>query len=295
MSKVIVRVKGGLGNQLFCYAAARRLALVNDAELGIDDVTGFVRDVKYRRKYTLTKFNIKARKATPAERLEPFEHGRRGVAKFFAKCFPFYRRRYVEQETVGFDARLLNFKVRGTISLDGYWQSEKYFKDVEEIIRGDLQITPPQDSHNRNMAQQIQGCEAVAIHVRWVKPSGGERKPSNVLASYYQRAIDEIERKVTNPNYFLFSDDSVSARSLLEIPDERLTCVSCNRGEENSYADLWLMSLCKHFIIANSTFSWWGAWLSGHESKLVITPCKTMGTVTCGGIEDWVPNGWVAI
>ena len=95
MAKVIVRVKGGLGNQLFCYAAARRLALVNDAELVVDDVTGFCRDKIYGCKYALDKFNIKARKATPAERMEPFERGRRAMAKYFSKARPFNKRRYV--------------------------------------------------------------------------------------------------------------------------------------------------------------------------------------------------------
>ena len=84
-SKLIARIKGGLGNQLFCYAAARRLALVNNAELVIDDVTGFVRDRQYRRQYALDRFQIPARKATPAERMEPFERYRRGVAKFVAR------------------------------------------------------------------------------------------------------------------------------------------------------------------------------------------------------------------
>lgn len=84
MSKLIARIKGGLGNQLFCYAEARRLALVNNAELVIDDVTGFVRDRQYRRQYALARFHIPARKATPAERMEPFERYRRGLAKFVA-------------------------------------------------------------------------------------------------------------------------------------------------------------------------------------------------------------------
>ena len=98
MAKVIARIKGGLGNQLFCYAAARRLALVNGADLMLDDVTGFARDYQYRRRYALDHFNIMARKATPAERLEPFERLRRGVARAISRRLPFERRMYLEQE-----------------------------------------------------------------------------------------------------------------------------------------------------------------------------------------------------
>ena len=110
--KIITRIKGGLGNQLFCYAAARRLALVNSAELVIDDVTGFVRDHNYRRRYALDHFHIPARKATPAERLEPFERYRRGLMKWSSRRKQFAERRYVEQEGEDFDHRLLALKVK---------------------------------------------------------------------------------------------------------------------------------------------------------------------------------------
>ncbi|MBU0571099.1 MAG: alpha-1,2-fucosyltransferase [Candidatus Omnitrophica bacterium] len=288
--KVIVCLKGGQGNQLFCYAAARRLALANDAELVIDDVSGFIRDTKYRRKYALEKFNIKTRKATPAERMEPFERWRRIVAKFSARRQPFHKREYIEQEGADFDPRLLDLNVRGTIYLDGYWQSEKYFKDVEETIRKDFQIILPQDLHNQDMAERIQRCEAVAIHVRLVAPPWGATRSHEGIRSYYRCAVEEIERKVHDPYYFLFSDDPSSAKSLLKIPDERLTCVSCNHGESNSYADFWLMSLCKHFIIADSTFSWWGAWLGRHKNKIITVPITRFI-----GKDDLIPNNWLMV
>ena len=107
MNKVITRIKGGVGNQLFCYAAARRLALVNNAELVIDDVTGFARDRQYRRKYMLDRFSIPFRKATSAERLEPFERYRRGIMKWLSRRKPFAERRYLEQEGIDIDERLL--------------------------------------------------------------------------------------------------------------------------------------------------------------------------------------------
>ena len=134
-AKVIVRILGGLGNQLFCYAAARRLALVNDAELVLDTVSGFTYDRVYRRQYQLDHFNIPCRKATPTERLEPFGRLRRWLLRTWNRRLPFEKRSYIFQEGLDFDPRLLEFKPRGTVYLEGYWQSEKYFKDVEDIIR----------------------------------------------------------------------------------------------------------------------------------------------------------------
>lgn len=294
MKKIIARIKGGLGNQLFCYAAARRLALVNNAELVIDDVTGFARDSQYGRQYALDHFDIPVRRATPAERLEPFERYRRGVAKWLSRRRHFVERQYVEQEGLDFDERLLALKVKGTLYLDGLWQSEGYFKDVEQTIREDLRLVPPTDALNQRMAEEIRNSPAVALHVRWFD-AADSTATYNVSADYFQRAITLIESKIESPRYFLFSDDPDAARSKLALPEGRLTFVSHNRGDENGYADLWLMSLCRHFITANSTFSWWGAWLGGREDKLVLTPNLKIDGKTAWGFKGLIPDDWVRV
>lgn len=294
MNKIITRIKGGLGNQLFCYAAARRLALVNNAEVVIDDVTGFARDSLYCRRYMLDRFSISARKATSAERLEPFERYRRGLAKWVSRKRVFEKRAYVEQEGLDFDERLLGLKVNGTLYLDGYWQSEGYFKDVEHTIREDLRIIPPTDVLNQRMADEIRNSHAVALHVRWFNPPGSNAT-DNVLADYYHRAIALMDEKVKSPRYFLFSDDPEAALAKLALPESRVTCVNHNRGDENAYADLWLMSQCNHFIIANSTFSWWGAWLAESDSTLIVAPdLKVLGITAWADIKS-IPGRWVRI
>ncbi|WP_136514301.1 alpha-1,2-fucosyltransferase [Geomonas edaphica] len=295
MSKIIVRIKGGLGNQLFCYAAARRLALVNDAELIIDDVTGFIRDRQYRRIYALDKFAISARKATSIERMEPFERYRRGVAKLFAQKTPFQNRKYIQQEGIDLDSRLLEVKPNGTVYIDGLWQSEMYFKDVERIIKDDLRIISPVDSVNREIARKITSCNSVCIHVRWFdKPKTVINVTShNLESNYYKRAIQHILDKVSAPHFFIFSDDPISAKKLLALPENMVTCVSHNVGDENAYADLWLMKQCHHIITANSTFSWWGAWLGESDSKIIITPGKIFsGTSTAWGFSGLIPDRW---
>lgn len=294
MSNIITRIKGGLGNQLFCYAAARRLSIVNDIELVIDDVTGFVRDSQYKRQYALKHFCIPIRKATAPERLEPFERYRRGMIKWLSSKKPFSDKSYLEQEKIDFDDRLLELKVKGTLYLDGLWQSENYFKDIEQTIRQDLQIIPPQDTKNQQVAEKIANCNAVALHVRWFDDPNSTGL-HNLSTNYYKNAISLIEQKVDSPHYFLFSDDPEAASRKIDLPPNMVTFVTHNRGDEYAYADLWLMSKCQHFIIANSTFSWWGAWLSNYPQKIVITPNLKISGVTAWGFDGLIPEEWILI
>lgn len=296
MKKVIVRVKGGLGNQLFCYAAARRLALVNDAELVIDEVSGFVRDYQYRRQYSLDRFNIRARCATPTERLEPLERYRRSIKRWVSRRRPFGARSYLEQEGFALDDRLLSLKVKGTLYLDGLWQSETYFKDVEDSMREDLKIIPPSDTDNERASKAILGAapDSVALHVRWFDAPGGSGT-HNASVHYYQRAIAFMEAHLRAPHYFLFSDNPEAARARLELPSERITVIAHNQGDQSAFADLWLMSQCRHFITANSTFSWWGAWLGQPNRKLVVTPDLKIEGKAAWGFQGLIPPGWVTL
>ena len=288
--KVIVRIKGGLGNQLFCYATARRLALANNVELVIDDVTGFVRDNRYHRKCMLNRFNIEARRATPGERLEPFERWRRIVLKRLSRRKPFGQRRYLEEEGIRFDERILVLKVGGSLYLDGYWQDVRYFRDVEQAIREDLRISPPTDERNQRVAASLRSDGAVALHVRWFD-SPGSALAHNVSVEYYRRAIALMDSIVGSPRYFLFSDDLDAALSRLGLPRDRVTSVSHNRGDDNAYADLWLLTQCRHLITANSTFSWWGAYLAGPEA-VVVAPTYRTG---CWPLPEGLPESWIGL
>jgi hypothetical protein len=293
-NKIIPRIIGGLGNQLFCYAAARRLALVNNAELVIDDVSGFARDC-YHRQYQLDHFSIPCRKATPAERLEPFLRVRRYLLRALNRRRPFEERTYIQQEGMDFDPRLLHVKPRGTTYLEGYWQSESYFKDIAATIREDLRIIPPTDAANLEIAARMRGCVSVAMHVRFFD-APDENGMSNAPHDYYARAVAHMESLVRGAHYFLFSDQPSAARRCIPLPGELITCVSNNRGDANAYADLWLMTQCRHFIIANSTFSWWGAWLAEHSKKQTIAPAfeKREGKM-CWGFGGLLPESWIKV
>lgn len=291
---IILRIFGGLGNQLFCYAAARRMALTNNIELVIDDVSGFIRDHTYQRHYQLDNFNIPCRKATSFERLEPFSRVRRVLMRKFNQRLPFAQRTYIQQQSVEFDSRMLQVKPKGTLYLEGYWQSEKYFKDVSVTIRQDLKIRPPTDETNMAMADHIRSHTAVAIHVRFFDEPR-TMAIYNAPTDYYTRAIAEMVRLVPNAHYYLFSDRPEVARDRIPLPDERITLVAHNHGDAHACADLWLMTHCQHFITANSTFSWWGAWLSDSAAKIVMTPAMNFPGLSTWGKGDLIPDGWLQI
>lgn len=268
--KVIARVKGGLGNQLFCYAAAKRLAVVNQAQLIIDDVSGFSHDVVYKRKCALNHFNIKERSATPRERMEPFGRVRRKLAMYMNLHRAFEHRSYLLQEGLGFESRLLNRKVNGTVYLDGTWQSEDYFKDVSPIIREDFRIAPPTDRENLLAATAIDQAEnPVAVHVRWFDSPNSQGSILNLSKRYYLNAMRFVERELDKPNYFVFSDNIEATKALLNFPDNRVTFIMHNNIEDAAFSDLSLMTMCKHFILSNSTLNWWGAWLA--QCKGLVT------------------------
>ncbi len=291
-SKIIPRIVGGLGNQLFIYAAARRLALVNEAELVIDDISGFKFDNAYQRCYQLDKFSIACRKATAVELLNPMARLRRAFKRKWNQCLPFEQRRYLVQEGDDYDRRLLEYKPRGTVYLEGYWQSENYFKDVESIIRKDLRIKKPNDIANQEIGDYIRKRPSIALHVRFFDEPHTIGN-NNVTGDYYSRAVKEMDRLIPSAHYFLFSDQPKSALARIPVASNRVTEVYHNQGDKCAYADLWLMTQCQHHIIANSTFSWWGAWLAAHPSQIVIAPgfnVTAKKRLTAWGFEGLLPE-----
>lgn len=294
--KVVLRVLGGLGNQLFCYAAARRLSIINNAELIIDDVSGFKYDHTYKRCYQLDNFNILSNKSDKKYRFEPFSKVRRYLFKKINLFFPFSKRSFIHQEFIEFDRRLLSAKVNGVMYLEGYWQSEQYFIDIKEIIRKDLKIIPPTDSINQKIKRSIDSVNSIALHVRFFDNPDVKNSKNNASIDYYIRAIEYMDSLHSNAHYFLFSDNPKQALSVIPLEGDRVTCISHNIGDINAYADLWLMSSCKHFIIANSTFSWWGAWLSDNDEKCIITPDITYNkNFSAWGFDGLIPDNWIKI
>ena len=265
---ILVRLIGGLGNQLFSYATALRVALKNNAELVVDDITGFTGDDQYQRQYQLDHFSISSRKATANERLEPFAK----LKRYLKRLVNNLRKNnltYIQDFENSFKPEMLELKLKKNLYMEGYWQDERYFKDIENIVRQELKIKPPEDELNLSIAKEIKKNTSIAIHVRFFYDASSGK---DISSNYYKKAILEIEKRLPGSHFYLFSDKPQEATNIINLPRDRLTVVDHNYGDDNCYADLWLMTLCDHFIVANSTFSWWGAWLSQNTKKIVLAP-----------------------
>jgi hypothetical protein len=164
--------------------------------------------------------------------------------------------------------------------MQGYWQDERYFKDIENVIRDSFVITTPHDSENHRWAQTISESNSVCLHAR------RKNYKFALPTEYYYRAVEYVARKISNPHFYCFSDDPEWLAKNFSI-DYPYTAIHHN-GQDRNYEDLWLMTKCRHYIIANSTFSWWGAWLNPSSDKIVIAPANW-------GYDTAVPKGWKTI
>jgi Glycosyl transferase family 11 len=300
--KVVVRLKGGLGNQLFCYAAARRLAWYNNAELVIDTVTGFKYDDLYKRSYSLNKFGITATIATRAQQMEPLGRLRRLVARKLAQSKPLSQQRYIQQVGVEFNPAILSLRLQeGTTYFDAFGQSERYFFDIREQLQQELTMSAPDDDFNREMARKIGKCLSVAVHMRWFD-AGKAAHSLNMSLSYYANAIPELLSKIGHAHFFIFSDYPERTIDLLKplLDGKTYTVVDQNANVGNSEADFWLMCQCRHFIISNSTFAWWAAWLAecNDARTQVFAPARNLDprqSVTAWGFPYLLPDRWTIL
>lgn len=290
--KVVARIRGGVGNQLFIYAIARHLALKNKVALNLDIVSGFNND-GYGRKYLLGNFNIKADIATPYDSFgSGFGLLRRRIQVKAQQFRKLKNLSYIVEEKRDFQSAILNLDIRKRVYIDGLWQSEHYFRDIEQILRKDLEFVCPQESDTIKMADRIQNVNSISLHGRSYHevPQADEDGSGLVSMNYYSKAADFIAQRIDNPHFFCFSDDLDWLMANLNI-NYPLTYVrhSPMNEDDSTINDLWLMSQCKHHIIASSTFSWWGAWLNKNPDKIVIAPDGMWNN------KDYIPDNWTIL
>ena len=291
---IIVRVIGGLGNQMFQYALGRRLADRLHVPLKLD-ITGFrVYDL---HRYSLWALNIREDLATDVEVAQATGGRTARVRRLMSRTIPVLparSRRHIRESSFAFDPRVLEARDRSY--LDGYWQSDKYFAGSEERLRVEFSLRAPLQGQDLEVAQQMRQRPSVSLHVRrgdYVSNQETSQIYGVCDAGYYERCIAYLAARLENPAFFVFSDEPDWARENLDIP-YRTTVVSHNDASRN-FDDLHLMSICDHHIIANSSFSWWGAWLNPEPSKMVLMPTCWFRDHEPEATADIRPAGWIAL
>lgn len=277
------------------YAVGRHLAEINESELKID-VSGF--EAYKLHKYSLGAFNIQENFASLDE-VNALTVRKSGIAERVVRrilCRPQGEiQTNIQEKHFSFDPDIMNLS--DGIYLNGYWQSEKYFSDIEDIIRREFTLAESPDKLNVEFAKRIEKSNSISIHIRrcdYIDDPGTLRIHGMLGLDFYSKAINYISEKVQDPHFYVFSDDYEGAKRNIKI-DYPTTFMKHNNDEKN-YADMWLMSLCKHHIIANSTFSWWGAWLTPDPDKIVIAPKLWFSDEEMNShTQDLIPDGWIRL
>lgn len=293
---VIVNLIGGLGNQLFQYALGRRLAHLHNTSLKLDP-SGF--DTYYKlHKYSLKYFNVEEVFASRQEIKKYRNLFSRALTEVDLRIFKYrsgdyYKRPYVKEKNLSFDENIL--KTPSDVYLEGYWQTEKYFREISDILRKEFTFKIPPSVANQRMGDAIRSHNSVSIHIRrsdYITDRASSKALGLCDIPYYKRAVSYVAERVEAPHFYVFSDDMNWVRSNFAL-DFPVTYADINNADTN-YEDLRLMSSCKHNIIANSTFSWWGAWLNESEKKIVIAP-RNWFNDTSKKSTDLVPENWVQL
>lgn len=291
---IITRVIGGLGNQMFQYAAGLSLSIRNN--------TNHVLDINdFGDTYTLRKYELDAFDFNPV--LAPINPTKL-LRRYYSRPFwylPIKHRSTAMRWLTGYtyfretQANVMTsfFKLPSNCYLDGHWNSEIYFKDHQQLVRNAYTFSSIKDSSIKRYAALIGKCNSVSIHVRRTDYETVS-KNLNLFGlcgtDYYESAMSYINSRIKNVVYFVFADDKQWAKNNIK-PQKK--CFYIEHSADN-FEDMRLMSLCNHNIIANSTFSWWGAWLNPNKDKIVVAP-KSWWKADHMNDQDVVPKHWKKI
>jgi hypothetical protein len=275
----VVRVIGGLGNQMFQYAFY--LALKKKyANVKLD-----IGDFGYYKlhNYQLEKvFDLKEIKHSFNFNSLWMRIIRKGIKIDVIKEDPLYHPEVLE--------------LSGWVYYSGYWISEEYFKEVENEVREAFKFKGKLVDKNKDVAERIYNCNSVSIHIRrgdYLETNINRKIYGDICTlNYYEKAVEMINQKVENPSFFIFSNDIDWCKENLKVINAEY--IDWNTGED-SYRDMQLMSLCKSNILANSTFSWWGGWLNENKEKNVVVPSRFFNDILPSNMDTLVPKDWIKI
>lgn len=291
---IIVRIWEGLGNQLFQYAYARALQLRNGEKVCLDRnrIYKEVLEAKgLNRPYSLDKFNIKL---PVADGIDQYYFFLEKKNIFQAALYELSQRNilvpeFYKEKDISYKKNLKT--VKGNKYLMGWFQNEKYFYDYRSLLLREL--TPKKKIKiSKRLREVLEERETVSVHIRRTD----FKKANNTLpVAYYARAKQYIESKISEPYYIVFSDDITWAKNNLNFDKNVIYISDSGKEKLEDYEELLLMSKCDHNIIANSTFSWWGAWLNNNSEKIVIGPRIWFNSCEKASQYNIMPKEWVKI
>lgn len=301
---IITRLSGGLGNQMFQYAIGRALSLRKNTELVLD-ISSFssIKKGETPRIYLLDNFNILGRIATEDD------YRKLGLSNIKNKNFkaiiqrkifrlqeslrPISKKKFLLERSFTFDKEVLNAPNNCLIS--GVWQSAKYFEEIKDAIRKEFTLSRSLlSSEISKILNEIESTpQSVSLHIRrgdYIENVATNKKHGVCSAEYYRKATKYILNNFPEARFFIFSDDIEWVKTNFKIPAPVSYASSVHIKD---YVELILMSKCKHNIIANSSFSWWGAWLNSNPNKIVVSPQKWFTSTT--DTKDLIPKSWIRL
>jgi hypothetical protein len=295
---IITQLNSGLGNQMFQYAAGKSLASFKNTELQID-ISWYHNkiDMQTPRSYELSVFKLNE-KLNHIDAVNNYYHnGNLYLNKIINKIernIPYYKRKLYSEQKFDFDTNF--FKARRDSIISGYWQSERYFENISNKIR-EIFTCKNEDwgIEDQIILKSILSSESVSLHIRrgdMISNPEVAKVHNACDLNYYNDSISLLNSKLVTPNYYVFSDDIEWAKENIKTFN-KTTFINHNIGNL-AWLDMQLMARCKHNIIANSSFSWWGAWLNNNKEKIVISPKKWFNTSN-NDTKDLIPNGWIRL
>ncbi len=292
---IITCLKGGLGNQMFQYAFGRALSIASRQELKLD-TEGYKRapgNGDTPRNFGLDTFAIKATIATSAE-VKTLKYRYGFLSKLWrAFTLKILRRHFISFQKNGYETLVAKAKAGENIYINDFFQSEKYFAGIEADLRTDFVLRKPMSPAAQNAALLIaRDSFAVSLHVRrgdYVSNAATNAHHGSCDIAYYEKAVAQMPAGST---FYVFSDDIAWAEANLKLG--RPT-IFVSKPDIKDIEEMVLMSKCRHNIIANSSFSWWAAWLNAHPNKIVIAPKVWARKNDQTWYKDIVPSSWTRI
>lgn len=266
---IVIEASGGLGNQMFQYALYKKLESMNK-DVALD--TSFFRSKQNLRELEIGVFGVQYKSITDREAACIRGYGYQDTIfdKISYKLVPKKYRIYRDKIEF-FQPEILNMD---NVYLSGYWQCEKYFSDIRSIILNEFIFPKQAKDKAEELCKEIQHRNSVSIHVRrsdYLEEQNLRVYGNICTEKYYKNAVAYMEKHEKEPHYYVFTDDVEWTKGF--FIGENYTIVDKNHGKD-SYIDMFLMSQCKHNIIANSSFSWWGSWLNENPDRIVVSPGK---------------------